>query len=132
MFDLHSLATSVGINETEPVFYSVKKFNAFTKLLEVASPQFDSGFPGFIKHQFHIGEDVAGILPYCNLIAFLPEFPRLFPDGLDEPEFLHVSRRKRAVEIIYKRYNWYVPHNLSILPLAISHKLSQNHWKYEG
>ena len=124
MFNLHATSPSVQIYEVEPVLNPLKQLYAFPEFLEIAPAQLDASLTGLVEHQFHVGEDVAGILAYCYFITFLPEFSRLLANCLDESEFLHVSRRKSAVKIIDKRNDRCVPHNLSNLAVAILHKLN--------
>ena len=102
MFDDDSVFFPVFIDETEPFLNALEKFYPFSEAFELAPFQAYSCFLGFVEHQLHVAEDVAGILACGDLVAHSPELRRAFADRLYEAELLHVPRRQRAVEVIYQ------------------------------
>ena len=104
MFYPYSMGFAIVIYEFEPACHSRKQFYLFTEFPEIFPAEGYAGFSGFIGHEFHICQDIAGILSFGDFITHFPEFFRGFPYGLDESEFLHVPRRESPVEIINKSY----------------------------
>ena len=105
---------SIFIDGGEPFLHSVKKFYLFPETTEILSCKAYPESASLIEHEFHITQDVARVLLYCNVIAFGPEFLRVFPYSLDESEFLHVSRREGPVEVVNERNNWFLSHHIQI------------------
>ena len=77
-----------------------EQFDFFSEFLEILFSQGYAGFSGLIEHEFHIGEDIAGILPFGYLVTHSPEFFRSLSYRLDKTEFLHVPRGKCPVEVV--------------------------------
>ena len=111
MFYFHSLLFSICVDQTEPFSYSRKQFDGCSERLEIFAAKLDSCLACFVEHELHVAENIAGILPERNLVAFLPELLRLLSDGLDKAEFLHVTGRQCAVEIVNQCYNGALSHD---------------------
>ena len=105
MLDADTLRFTIFVYQPEPFLYTFEQFHRRSESFEILSAQFDPGLAGFVKHKFHIAENVAGILTYCNVITFLPELLRFLSDSLNEAEFLHVAWRQCAVEVVDKCYD---------------------------
>ena len=88
------------IRELEPFHDTREQFDFFSEFLEILFSQGYAGFSGLIEHEFHIGEDIAGILPFGYLVTHSPEFFRSLSYRLDKTEFLHVPGRKCPVEVV--------------------------------
>ena len=68
---------------------------------ELNDAELDAVALSLVEHEFHIREDVGGVLADGDAVAHPPEFVGRLADGLDETELLHVARRQRSVKIVY-------------------------------
>ena len=100
MLYTHAPAAAVFLYEGEPLPDAFEQDDVGAETAEVAAVQADAARAGFIEHHFHVGKDVAGILPGGQSVAHLPELGGCLADGLDESELLHVPRREGSVEIV--------------------------------
>ena len=110
VLDYDAVGLSVGVYVLEPVTDALVELDVRAVFLEAFVSEFDAVSFGFVVHQFHVGEDVGGVLALCNAVAFGPEFRGRLADGLDEPELLHVAGRQSAVEVVDKGYDGFSSH----------------------
>lgn len=133
MLDPHPSALSVFIDKVEPRSHALEEFDILSEFLELAAFQLDIILLGLIYHQFHVGQDIARILSCRDAVTHFPEFLRRLAYGLDESELLHVSRGKRAVEIVNQCNNWFSRHNrMNLKSLAMPNKCGMLLHKYNG
>ena len=92
VLDLHSMRIAIFIYQLEPSLHPFEQLNMLAELLEILFPQRDSVFLRLVIHHFHVGKHIAGVLSGSEPVAHFPEFLRGLSYGLDETEFLHVSR----------------------------------------
>ena len=112
MFDDHAVAAAVVIDQGEPVRNALVQFDVFTERDERVAGQGDALFLSLVDHQFHVGKDAADFLSVRHGVALAPELLGCLPDGLDEAELLHVSRRQGPVKVVDQRYSRFFLHNL--------------------
>ena len=110
VLDLHPVRGAVLVDVPEPVADAVEEFDVRPVAVEVTAGQLDPVLLRLVVHQFHVGEDVGGVLPPGDAVALGPELLGRLVDGLDETEFLHVAGRQGSVEIVDERDDGFSPH----------------------
>ena len=114
MLDADAVPFAVLVDEAEPVPDPIKEFDVLPVAFETFPGQADAVRAGFVEHEFHVGEDVGGVLALGDAVALGPELLGGLADGLDEPEFLHVAGGEGAVEIVDEGDDGFASHNHSI------------------
>ena len=100
MLDNNSVLLSVFVHIVEPFPNAVVQLDIGPETMEAAAREPDMILLGFVVHQFHIGQNVGSILADGDTVALGPKLFRRLANSLDEPELLHVARRKGAVEVV--------------------------------
>ena len=100
MLDLHSVGLPVGVDHPEPFPHALVQFDVLAELLELLATQGYVILLRLVEHQFHVREDIAGILAGSEFVGHLPESFGSGLHGLDEAEFLHIARREGSVKVI--------------------------------
>ena len=112
MLHNHALFPAVGIHMGEPFPHAFVELDIGPVAVEILAGELDAHLPGLVMHHFHVGKDVRSILADGNAVALGPELFRSLADSLDETEFLHVSRRQGAVEVVNQTYDGFASHIL--------------------
>ena len=100
MLDDHPVLLAIGIHVAEPLPHALVQLDIRAIPAESFPGEPDSVLAGLVVHQFHVGQDVGGVLADGDTVALGPEFLRRLADGLDKPELLHIARREGSVEVV--------------------------------
>ena len=100
MFDDGTVLTSVFVDPPEPFTHAFEELDVLPETVEVFLAELDPVASGFVEHEFHVGQYIGRVLAYCDVVAHPPELFGGLAYGLDESEFLHVSRGQCPVEIV--------------------------------